>query len=65
MKHFLQYQLLLSILLILISLPVINNAIGQGLWVRKSDFPGSERHGAIGFSIGSKGYIINIHFANE
>ncbi len=27
------------------------------LWVRKADFPGNQRIGAVGFSIGNKGYI--------
>lgn len=26
-------------------------------WIRKADLPGGERHGAVGFTIGNKGYI--------
>ena len=35
-----------------------NNAMTSGnYWTRKSDFAGGYRYGAVGFSIGSKGYI--------
>ncbi|MCX6268882.1 MAG: T9SS type A sorting domain-containing protein [Bacteroidetes bacterium] len=33
-------------------------AIGQSTWIRKADFPGIERWGGVGFSIGSKGYLV-------
>src|SRR4051812_25092276 len=31
--------------------------LGQGSWMRKADFGGISRTGAVGFSIGMKGYI--------
>jgi len=36
---------------------VITNSFSQGTWTPKSDFGGASRHMAVGFSIGSKGYI--------
>src|ERR1035437_2104296 len=33
------------------------NIFGQGVWTQKADFGGKARCGAIGFSIGTKGYI--------
>jgi N-acetylneuraminic acid mutarotase len=35
----------------------LNNSHAQNTWTQKADFGGSARHGAAGFSIGSKGYI--------
>jgi len=46
MKNFLS-----PLLFLIISLPVIAQ------WSQKSDLPGTERNEAIGFSIGSKGYV--------
>jgi len=33
------------------------NGNPMGAWTRKADFAGGARHGAVGFSIGNKGYI--------
>jgi N-acetylneuraminic acid mutarotase len=33
------------------------NAIGQNIWTQKTDFGGMARRNAVGFAIGSKGYI--------
>lgn len=49
-------QRILLILLFLFSLSEIN-IIAQGIWIPKADFGGMKRRGAVGFAIGSKGYI--------
>lgn len=41
----------LSIILLSVS------ATAQGTWMQKADFGGNARYGAVGFSIGSYGYI--------
>src|SRR5947208_3269011 len=33
------------------------NSHAQDTWTRKADFGGTARHSAVGFSIGSKGYV--------
>src|SRR6476620_4310173 len=35
----------------------LNNNYAQGTWTKKADFGGTARYAAVGFSIGSKGYI--------
>ena len=40
--------------LFLFTLCAIN---AQGVWNRKADFSGMNRKGAVGFSVGAKGYI--------
>jgi hypothetical protein len=35
----------------------VNNGLAANVWTRKADFGGGARSGAVGFSIGSKGYI--------
>src|SRR5436190_787996 len=35
----------------------LNNSRAQGTWTKKADFGGGARSGAVGFSIGNKGYI--------
>jgi len=46
-KHF-------STLLLVLS---VSHILSQGTWTQKADFAGTKRFGAIGFSIGNKGYI--------
>ena len=36
---------------------VVTTANAQGTWMKKADFGGFARYGAVGFSIASKGYI--------
>src|SRR5206468_2259255 len=35
----------------------LSNSHAQDTWTQKADFGGAARYGAVGFSIGSKGYI--------
>ena len=35
----------------------LTNSRAQDTWTQKADFGGTARRGAVGFSIGSKGYI--------
>src|SRR4030095_14244615 len=35
----------------------LSNSHAQDTWTQKADFGGTARYGAVGFSIGSKGYI--------
>ena len=41
----------------LIPILIFQTIIGLSQWTQKEDLPGIERSGAVGFSIGSKGYI--------
>ena len=36
---------------------IVNSNYGKDAWTQKKDFGGTGRHNAVGFSIGSKGYI--------
>ncbi len=36
---------------------IMQNLNAQNTWTRKADFRGGERHSAVGFSIGNKGYL--------
>ena len=58
--------------LLLIAILLLNNnwVSGQGSWTNKADFGGLSRYMAVGFSIGSKGYIgtgsiVNISMFND
>lgn len=35
----------------------LSNSFAQGAWTQKADFGGTSRQGAVGFSIGTKGYV--------
>lgn len=37
---------------------------GNGSWLQLADFPGGARHGAVGFAIGTKGYIATGYYIN-
>jgi N-acetylneuraminic acid mutarotase len=45
----------LIIVICVIAIPEIINA--QAIWTKKADLPGVEREDAVGFSIGTKGYV--------
>jgi N-acetylneuraminic acid mutarotase len=47
----------LSFFLLLFSFLIKDNIYAQGSWLQKSNFAGTPRREAIGFSIGTKGYI--------
>ena len=46
-------RLLLALLLAI----CLTNGHAQDTWTQKADFGGLERYGAVGFSIGNKGYM--------
>ena len=50
-------NLLLAVCIIANCLLPIANSFSQGAWIQKANFPAFARAGAIGFSIGTKGYL--------
>src|SRR5262245_18554267 len=47
----------INILIAILFATGFTSSHAQNTWKRKADFGGTARHGAVGFSIGSKGYI--------
>ena len=46
-----------KLLLVPLCIALVQCSIAQNTWTQKANFGGTERIGATGFSIGSKGYI--------
>jgi len=47
----------ITLLIAILFAACLNNNYAQGTWKKKANFGGTKRYGAVGFSIGSKGYI--------
>src|SRR5438552_4195511 len=47
----------ITLLLAILFAAGLNSSRAQDTWTQKADFGGGDRYGAVGFSIGSKGYI--------
>ena len=51
----LQFAICISLLIVNCLLPTLSYS--QGIWTQKANFGGTARRAAVGFSIGTKGYI--------
>ena len=47
----------ITLLIAILFAVCLNHNYAQNTWKKKADFGGGARYGAVGFSIGSKGYI--------